>query len=403
MYAARPLLRLAAEGGGGTLYSREDAEGRPKYWFAGTQIGWDDERDEDVWIDWKTDGTSDLSGALPSWWYRTQPTAMVEDTDFRARLRGLYETAISVERSGLARPWNEWIVSLEVLGDEATSRERKPDYNAAVRAHLSRYKAETLGVAEHGVWSGNGKPYPHILPDSMYGQNILAPIRTDVLAYMKQHGISRHRDFHHLNSSQALCFNLFFPFFMGPHRDPAPLLRALGLPAREVTDASFEHVKDAAEGTNFDFFATFESVGAAASQPRLHIEVKFTERGFGTCADDEAHRAKLRHRYRRTLEGKVDSAALKDEMFFAHYQFWRNVAYADVSQDSTVLFLVPRGNVGLVREWEAISALLTEAVRPAVRHAFLEDVLDDLLSATPQLNLALASYVPQLAAKYGVR
>ena len=141
---------------------------------------------------------------------------------------------------------------------------------------------------------------------------------------------------------------------------------------------------------------------SSAPRPRLYVEVKFTERRFGTCENDDAHRSKLEQRYRSMLEGKVDADALDAKLFFAHYQFWRNVAYADPAQDATVLFLVPRGNTGLMREWKTVSAHLTDAVRPAVHHAFLEDVLEDLLVAAPHLNAKLATYVPQLAAKYAV-
>ena len=38
-----------------------------------------------------------------------------------------------------------------------------------------------------------------------------------------------HSDFHHLNSSQALCFNLFFPPMMGDAHEPNSFSSVMGI------------------------------------------------------------------------------------------------------------------------------------------------------------------------------
>ena len=60
-----------------------------------------------------------------------------------------------------------------------------------------------------GNW--RGKFYPHILPKEKKDLNIIEGIRNDFWPYLNKTDIKLHQYFHHLNSSQALCFNLFFP------------------------------------------------------------------------------------------------------------------------------------------------------------------------------------------------
>ena len=86
-------------------------------------------------------------------------------------------------------------------------------YPKRLREHLSTYKRNRLGVKKDGVWVKNCKKYPHILPRKAYKLNILETIRSELWAHEKVRSLSLHRDFHHLNSSQSMAFNLFFPFF----------------------------------------------------------------------------------------------------------------------------------------------------------------------------------------------
>lgn len=183
-----------------------------------------------------------------------------------------------------------------------------------VRAHLSRYAYEA-GPREQGIWKGNGKRYPHILPEGKQALNILEPYRD---AFWKSvHGKAKlHQDFHHLNSSQALCFNLFAPFLLdGQHALLYDILD-VGFSGSESgpRDCGFERVFETAENTNFDLFLQPDL------DTRLYFEVKYTENGFGTAPDDERHRDKLETIYRPRLAGKVVPGCLEAPMFFQNYQ-----------------------------------------------------------------------------------
>lgn len=87
-------------------------------------------------------------------------------------------------------------------------------YRDRVILHLSMYRKSTLNVEKPGLFRYRGTLYEkeHILPadDSFKRLNILEPYRDKFYA-SKLSRISIHRYFHHLNSSQAMCINLFYP------------------------------------------------------------------------------------------------------------------------------------------------------------------------------------------------
>jgi hypothetical protein len=115
-------------------------------------------------------------------------------------------------------------------------------YADALKAHLATYKRERLGVLEDGLWLKNQRPYSHILPEGLRRLNVLETIRREFWQFheSRETVIRLHSDFHHLNSSQAFAFNVFFPFFGLPGVAPALLLRALGIEARGVNKWALE-------------------------------------------------------------------------------------------------------------------------------------------------------------------
>src|SRR5688572_18033974 len=112
-------------------------------------------------------------------------------------------------------------------------------FGQSVQAHLSGYKRTVLGLAENGNW--RGKSYAHILSYDLNELNILPSIRERFWSDLPGMKIKLHRDFHHLNSSQAVAFNLFYPAMVG--LDAGMLLTRVGIHgARE--EFCFEKVLD---------------------------------------------------------------------------------------------------------------------------------------------------------------
>ena len=116
-------------------------------------------------------------------------------------------------------------------------------YSQRMKAHLARYKRERLGVEEPGIWKRNSQRYQHILPGALHWLNLHETIRAEFQAYWQGRPprSELHRDFHHLTSSQAMGFNLLFPWFE-PNGPVAALLEALRLTPALVASWGFEHV-----------------------------------------------------------------------------------------------------------------------------------------------------------------
>jgi len=84
--------------------------------------------------------------------------------------------------------------------------------------NLIRYKKEKLHIFEPGIYRYNGQNIKkdHILPlnqDIDKYNNLIDRYRIKFIDFneTQPRKIKLHKYFHHLNSSQALCINLFFP------------------------------------------------------------------------------------------------------------------------------------------------------------------------------------------------
>jgi len=169
-------------------------------------------------------------------------------------------------------------------------------YKQEMWRHLADYKVSALGVKKNGIWRKNRREYAHILPCELQRLSILEPYRDEFWTYFRKAHIKLHSDFHHLSSSQAMCFNLFFPF-IAEERKHSQILREIFSIDGTIEDARFEVVLHPVEGTNFDFcIETAES--------RKLFEVKLTESDFGKAKSDDSHISKFETVYSPALNGK---------------------------------------------------------------------------------------------------
>jgi hypothetical protein len=223
---------------------------------------------------------------------------------------------------------------------------------------------------------------------------VLETVRSSFWPYARAEGFRLHRDFHHLNSSQAFAFNLFFPFARSKQTDCTLLLDALGLAREAIDECRFEAILDEAEATNFDFCLMRCSGG------RVGVEVKLSEGSFGPARNDERHRRKRAEIYAPRLQGKVQPDALTDKVFFPNYQILRNLSYADRIAGHHTVFLLPRENEGLRRcLTEFLDRFLLPPIRTFVTVAYAEDVVDSLRLAST-LPVEMRSHYEAVAAKY---
>ncbi len=262
-------------------------------------------------------------------------------------------------------------------------------------AHLSDYRKNFLGIEEEGIFLHRGTPHRkgHVLPGGLERQNLLPPYGE--LFFASEHGATKlHRYFHHLNSSQGLCINLFFPLLK---EGALPLLiRSLGSDMKLPVQGIFEstsRLEKAERRTSFDFHLRNQEARD------LFVEVKYTEDGFGGATIDEAHLDKFRDTYSPLLENSAYLAEdCNDPAFFLkHYQVLRNLVH--ISPQSEVVFLFPRAN-GKVAEQAAHAreVLLTDSGRERMRIVFLEDLVAELVAACR--GTRLGGYYESFRSKY---
>ena len=233
---------------------------------------------------------------------------------------------------------------------------RKLDYQSRLVLHLEDYKRSVLGIEENGTWRKAERQ--HILPWELRKQNVLPSIREAFWSSFTQHD-QLQMFFHHLNSSQAMAFNLFFR--AKARADDGALLRALEI-GDQFDKFEFEHVPEPAEKTNLDVF--IRSRLPSGKQRRVLIEVKLSEQHFGPVGKiEERHFRKLEALYRPKLRGSVHENCLAPDFFFKHYQLLRNIYHLEPRTDDRLILLFPEANEKLryVHEW------LDKNVQPEVR------------------------------------
>ena len=106
-----------------------------------------------------------------------------------------------------------------------------------IKLHLSDYKVNKI-TRECGTWN-NGKFYTHILPtkeDNLIGVSYEENLKKLYDDIDRENGL--HKYFAHLTSSQALCFNLFYPLCMEKY------FNLIDKRCTEATKFAFEHVEE---------------------------------------------------------------------------------------------------------------------------------------------------------------
>jgi hypothetical protein len=254
-------------------------------------------------------------------------------------------------------------------------------YRKNLLRHLVRYKEQILNIRASGTWSRKGKETDvgHILPKPLAKENLAGPLRDACWAYVHgpAQGIKLHRFFHHLNSSQAMCFNLFYPFVAEQDKAMPILLETLGLPPTTVSPA-FERVLDRRENTNFDF--SLETTKG----PFAFFEVKLSEDGFGEAdaKQPDKYAWKLREFHQESLSRYIDGSWLELHAFMLRYQVLRNISYTCKFPQSTLFFVAPRANEKLRDSLAEIPDICRNGLTNRVRVLYLEDLIVKLEQAS---------------------
>jgi hypothetical protein len=260
-------------------------------------------------------------------------------------------------------------------------------YRDDLITHLETYKETRLGVFEFGL-DKNKKRYRHILPIEIKALNIIEKFRAELVAYIEgNESVSYDSGFHHLNSSQAFAFNLFFPFFWIVEQSTV-LQNSFDLEG-VISEWHFEYIPQTEEGSNIDV------AWKSRNSPWNFCEVKLTETNYGTATPNEERLAKLNDIYAPRLQNIVPPDFLNPDTFFKNYQVLRNLSYLHLPEVENVFFLMPRGNTIALRHLNLVLQFVSAEYRSQIHVVFLEDLVEKLLqsvSISPELRCYMNSF-----------
>jgi hypothetical protein len=251
------------------------------------------------------------------------------------------------------------------------------NFRDRVCAHLSAYRKGVLNVQNAGIYLHRGRNLfrEHILPLEHLQLNILRPYGDQF--FLSEHKPRKlHKYFHHLNSSQALCINLFFPLIAAKRHDLlASTLRAMTKEPMHPRFESESTIEVAKRKTSFDFHLH-------SDREDIFVEVKYTESGFGAAKNDDEHGNKFVNTYLPLLKKSLflERSCQDRNFFLRHYQVLRNLVH--ITERSQVVFLFPRANDIVADQAAVAQTFLTESGRKRLHILFLEDVVADLTSVS---------------------
>lgn len=238
------------------------------------------------------------------------------------------------------------------------------NFQESVKCKLSCYKKNKFPKILEGTY--RGKPYEHILPKTHQEENFIETYRKDIIHSKLYDPKKLHIYFSHLNSSQAMCFNFFYPLY---HENKLELVTdSLGLLNETVNYETVCFEKDGKDGeghrrpTSFDFF--FETT----SKKKIFFEIKYTENEFGRAKDDPDHTDKFDNFYSKHLKPLNEKFKKKDE-FLKNYQICRNLIH--IENDCFVVFIYPKDN-----------KKISEGAKKAKSEILINDFIDNFFPTT---------------------
>lgn len=267
-------------------------------------------------------------------------------------------------------------------------------YQNEIRNYFELNKERLFGKIEKGRWRNSEKIYSHILPEESKNLNLVQPYRNNLEKYLEKYSkeIKKHIYFHHLNSSQAMCLNFFYPLIEEKELDL--ILKQFGFENEEINydKTCFEKASDIERKnknyrpTSFDFY--IETV----SKKKFYFEIKYTEQEFGKAKSDDIHNTKFNDVYKGNL-GFITKEYHTPDAFFKNYQILRNLIC--ISKDSYVIFLYPNGNKKIKSQAEyAKENLLTPEMKNHQINVTWESILNYIEAniLEPRLKLQIKNF-----------
>lgn len=274
-------------------------------------------------------------------------------------------------------------------------------YQEEIKKHFEDNKEKLFGkIIEGGKWRNSEKKYPHILPKEEEILNLLPNYRNALDQYLKNNKkeLKKHIYFHHLNSSQAMCLNFFFPLFEEKKLDVILKLLEFENEKVDYNNTCFEKNSDVEKSnknyrpTSFDFYIE------TTSGKKIFFEIKYTEQEFGKAKEDDIHLNKFNDVYKNKLKLIKQEYHLPN-VFLKNYQILRNLIC--IAENSYVVFLYPSKNKKIKNQAE--SAKL-QILNSNIKENLINLTWEELISFTEENieNLKINEQLKDFKEKYNI-
>ena len=259
------------------------------------------------------------------------------------------------------------------------------EFRSKVLDHMKKYKEKFLRVKE--TVSINGRSYSHILPEKYYEMNFSRDVKDKLVGSKYLSSIHWHRYSHHLNSSQVMAVNFFYPLLK--YRELDTLLMLMGIEDEivyEPSHISFSKISEIEETqgrkTCFDFHFKLKS------GKEVYVMSKYTDGCYGKALDEEFTK-KYEETYKPLLEksGIIKEEFKSEKFFLENYNFMRSLVH--LSEDSYLLVIYPREN-WQIREkaLKVEEEILNEGFKEHYIPVVWEDLLDHLIDKMRNYDVA---------------
>lgn len=262
------------------------------------------------------------------------------------------------------------------------------DYQSELSQHLLNYKEYHLGIRASTYGARQA------LPAEYEDLNILTQFRSPFRRYRLAHPLVQLQDsFNDLSSSQALCFNLFFPFVQQPELWPI-LIRLLSEDELgEVCKTEFDHSFGKKVEDTFDF-----SFGMS-SGAFFCFDVRLGENWFGPSFQNSICSDSLTACSCQDIRGLVTGTLLKSSEVVRVSLLLKKLAYVASISKARLVVIYPRANSKLQQSIDLLHDSIYESMREKLIVCHLEDLIDRLLLRL-QHNERTCNHFVSLKKKY---
>lgn len=218
------------------------------------------------------------------------------------------------------------------------------NFQDKMRERLSEYKKKKFPDVQDGLYQG--RPYGHIFPKGEQNRNLIEYYHDDILKNPHYRKEDLHIYFNHLNSTEALSFNFFFPLLIEKKLELLTSRLTLEEKAVNYETAVFEK-----PGIDFEHFSDsiFDFYFETAAGKKICFRTKYTETGFGSAEDDAIHSELYEYVYKNYLSVITEKYRKKSE-FLQRFQICRTLLHLD--QNTVLVIIYPRENHKIREEAE---------------------------------------------------